>query len=800
MEMLKYLEDYTKKHGVRVFRCHGIYTGGACTCNKDCGKSAGKHPHTEHGFKDATTDWATIQDWYKGVKPFNVGINPDNYWFAMDVDPRNGGDKTLASWEAEHGKLPKTPKVRSGSKEPGWHFYFKVRDVVLPGNVASLDSASLPGIEIKHTKGYVIAPPSNHKDGNQYTWEVGLDECPMAQCPEWLWNIVLEAANKSKTKPKTESRDQPSRGGKLLIPINDEPDLITHPGCEENHRNTTLCELVGHHLRIGDSAETIRRLALQWNERCTPPEEEHNVSNSVDSIISKERAKAEPQAKTLTVEVQDKPKPQENEARFPALNEEGYYGLLGDIVSAMEPEMECDPAGLLLTLLTMTGSAIGKNPYFPITGTKHRCSLFTVLYGASSAGKGESEDIARWLLSKACPDWANNNDVQKTGLSSGPGLVEACGLTEEQREALEQAKRENQIYIPTTRNVFIFEPEYKSVIDNMRRKENNLNSILRLAYDGKPLSLLNRKDNSVSAYDYMLCILAHITPLELQRAFEASNDTSNGFVDRFLWAYVTSGNDLPEGGNVEVLSPYVKPLGEAIGFAQGVGEMERDDEAREHWNAVYKRLRHLDEIGVSKARGNSLRLAMIYALLDKSRIIRLEHQKAALAVWAYCEQSVRQIFNQQVLEKKVPRLPLYDRLLNVITSNPGVQRQDLDRISPRPEVAPTLEQIWRDGKAHPRRERIDGKLGRTPERWYPGQCPEGCQDCTGMDVEIIGMDGCNDNIPDEIKATFDKMKILPSKTQPWMERMRVSKASNPSQLLPSIQARNVHSQAEALRT
>ena len=39
-----------------------------------------------------------------------------------------------------------------------------------------------------------------------------------------------------------------------------------------------------------------------------------------------------------------------------------------------------------------------------------------------------------------------------------------------------------------------------------------------------------------------------------------------------------------------------------------------------------------------------MRLAMLYALLDESQVVRLAHLKAALALWRYAEDSVRFIF------------------------------------------------------------------------------------------------------------------------------------------------------------
>src|SRR5438309_1857285 len=46
----------------------------------------------------------------------------------------------------------------------------------------------------------------------------------------------------------------------------------------------------------------------------------------------------------------------------------------------------------------------------------------------------------------------------------------------------------------------------------------------------------------------------------------------------------------------------------------------------------------------SRAEAQVMRLAMIYALLDCSEAIRVEHLEAALAVWQYAEASVNHVF------------------------------------------------------------------------------------------------------------------------------------------------------------
>src|SRR5262249_19963651 len=53
------------------------------------------------------------------------------------------------------------------------------------------------------------------------------------------------------------------------------------------------------------------------------------------------------------------------------LAEEAYYGLAGDIVRAIEPYTESDPAALLLQLLTGFGNIIGRTAHYQAEGHIH---------------------------------------------------------------------------------------------------------------------------------------------------------------------------------------------------------------------------------------------------------------------------------------------------------------------------------------------------------------------------------------------------------------------------------------------
>jgi hypothetical protein len=70
---------------------------------------------------------------------------------------------------------------------------------------------------------------------------------------------------------------------------------------------------------------------------------------------------------------------------------EGYEGLAGEIIRAIEPHTESDPAALLIQLLVAFGNFVGRNAHFVAEADRHYTNLFTVLVGESSKGrKGSS--------------------------------------------------------------------------------------------------------------------------------------------------------------------------------------------------------------------------------------------------------------------------------------------------------------------------------------------------------------------------------------------------------------------------
>ena len=147
------------EHGWAVFPLHTAVDG-VCDCRKKC-SSPGKHPRTMAGFKDASTDYEKVSEWWSIWPQANIGIATGavSGIVVVDVDPRNGGLETASGIF-----LPKTAQVLT--QGGGFHLYYKY-----PGPRKLKLGA---GIDYKGDGGYVVAPPSVGPLG-VYVWQVAME-------------------------------------------------------------------------------------------------------------------------------------------------------------------------------------------------------------------------------------------------------------------------------------------------------------------------------------------------------------------------------------------------------------------------------------------------------------------------------------------------------------------------------------------------------------------------------------------------------------------------------------------------
>lgn len=158
--------------GVAVIPLHA-WRDGMCTCKAPSCPSPAKHPLTRNGAKDATTDIGVIAEWMARWPDCNWGGVPPKGVVVIDVDPRNGGDLTLAAMETEFGRLPPTLTAQTGSG--GWHIWMTYNGPAR-GKLGE-------GLDVKKLGGYVVLPPSVHASGGTYRWT---DTRPAVPAPRWV--------------------------------------------------------------------------------------------------------------------------------------------------------------------------------------------------------------------------------------------------------------------------------------------------------------------------------------------------------------------------------------------------------------------------------------------------------------------------------------------------------------------------------------------------------------------------------------------------------------------------------------
>jgi hypothetical protein len=139
-----------------------------------------KEPATKRGFKDGTTNPATIRRWWLARPDYNVGVatGAASVLLVLDIDGSVGAE-TLRDLEQRYGALPETACSITSS---GCHLWFSISDAV-PSTARRLGS----GLDIRADGGYVIAPPSVHPDGSSYRW---LNSTPNTPAPSWLIRIA----------------------------------------------------------------------------------------------------------------------------------------------------------------------------------------------------------------------------------------------------------------------------------------------------------------------------------------------------------------------------------------------------------------------------------------------------------------------------------------------------------------------------------------------------------------------------------------------------------------------------------
>lgn len=329
-------------------------------------------------------------------------------------------------------------------------------------------------------------------------------------------------------------------------------------------------------------------------------------------------------------------------ANTPALAGAALHGLAGEIVRTMAPHTEGHPAALLGALLVSFGAAVGRGAWMLASGVKHHANLFACVVGASArAWKTTAICNVRDLL-----DRAGISPPTASGLSSGEGLIHAVRDPAPEGETREDEEPDKGV---EDKRLLVIESELARGLAAMKREGNTLSAVLRECWDGSALRTLTKRTALRCELPH-IALVAAVTVEELKKRLDET-ELWNGLGNRVLWLLVSRPHLLPDAGELPwpQLDPLAQRLSAALTLARDAGVLQRSPAAVQRWGEIYGELAATNHSGAAgvltdRAEAQTLRLAMIFALLDCSRTIEVPHLDAALAFWRFCEASVVCIF------------------------------------------------------------------------------------------------------------------------------------------------------------
>ena len=287
--------------------------------------------------------------------------------------------KLYERWAARHPEAAKSYTVARNNAEPGrCHVYF-----ALAGGQHAPRSMKALGEEVLSTGRQVVAPPSKHYTGGTYclaggtllNWE---DELT----PE---SFAAPSATAVETSPNTDA----------LIP----PDIQTliDGGVSEGARNSTAFDLACKFRRSGLDHDSAAFLVRKFNQNCTPPMDEAEVSTILASAYRAEEPGPAGTAPAPWCRVTD-------EDVYHAIEDSG----LGLLVSVLESVTE-PPLPLQITLpkaIVLAGCALSQPVEHPIAPAPPGGAV--PLANAPPLGRGS--DLARFKIitagAQVCNAWA----------------------------------------------------------------------------------------------------------------------------------------------------------------------------------------------------------------------------------------------------------------------------------------------------------------------------------------------------------------------------------------------------------
>lgn len=344
-----------------------------------------------------------------------------------------------------------------------------------------------------------------------------------------------------------------------------------------------------------------------------------------------------------------------------------FYGIAGEVVALASKNSEVDPVAVYFSFITAMAALIGHKRFIYLGDSRHSGRLFTALVGSTArARKGSSAQPVKRIIKKA-------EEVYKKGLSGSldfytdlevtdGGLSSAEGLIYKLRDESEEVKGKDATPLwqgVTDKRLMVIEEELATVFKVCQREGNTLSPILRAAWDCAEHKVLEpmTKSNRLKSTNPHINILGHITHSELVKLLDKT-EIHNGLINRFLWASVKRKKKIPYPDRMDDSRVYQIAIRISSIMKKTLNSADTEitisQDAQDYWSEKYHEISidYPGELGSATARNETTahRLALIFAILDESEIIRVEHYEAAINMVNYSFESCRYLFDKPACE------------------------------------------------------------------------------------------------------------------------------------------------------
>lgn len=563
-----------------------------------------KHPR---GFNDwqtrATTDPERIQKGWSGKRAswgVSIVTGVQSNLAVIDVDPRHGGDETLADLEHEHGRLPDTVESITGGN--GRHLLFK-----MPAGVVITNDAGKrlgPGLDVRAEGGQIVAPPSIHPEsGRSYEWEAlsnPFDGVEPAEMPPWLVGMLtapLEAPQPRRATRTTGTRlierpgdrfnaeaqwaDLLTRDGWTLHSArrgrDGDYELWTRPGkTADEGASASLYYGGSNSLKVftSEAPGLTQEAAYDPFGYYAATQHAGDIGKAAKALGDEYRQKdaaAQPIAQTVAPTNVDTATGEITPTRN--LPDEFWRSrdVLQRIRQAAHSRTRSADA-VLLCCLARVAALTPSSYYLPaLVSGRGSLNFFAALVGSSGTGKSSAAEVAAELLP------IKRDDVVTLSVGSGEGLIESYHewLYEENDEG-----KKVRIKKKTKDSALFSLDEGEALIEMSGRKGSTLAMNLRAGWTGGRIGQANATQETFRQLEPHTYRMAVLMGFQLEYAAQLLGDSAGGTPQRFVFASAVDPN-VPQvrpewPGELSLPTLPVTRLGNAIEFDPDVAHEVRE--------------------------------------------------------------------------------------------------------------------------------------------------------------------------------------------------------------------------------